>query len=385
MSPEIDALTRALLHEGHLLYPYDPRAPKNRHRWLFGRLYPEGLCRSYGGGESAWQETECLVTGPEGAEIAVQARGLQVAAGEGLPADAILREIDAGAHPLGALEQGPSTRPFTFPAGPAGDGRSTQAISGRVEIEGEPVGGEAAVWKIRVRIGNTTPLPDGAWLSDDEALLLALVSTHAVITVRGGAFVPPRDPPADLADLARSCRSRGAYPILVGPTGSRQTMLCSPIILDDWPRIAPESSGDLFDAVEIEELLTLHILALSEDEKRASSTDDRAAALIRRAEALGPEARLALHGRLVKHTHAPLGPGRRVVLRPRGRADILDVALTGKTATVQKVETDFEGRVHVAVTVDDDPGRDLGERGHQFYFDPAEVEPIDADPEGDPR
>jgi hypothetical protein len=71
--------------------------------------------------------------------------------------------------------------------------------------------------------------------------------------------------------------------------------------------------------------------------------------------------------------------GDRVRLRPRGRADIMDMALDGRAATVDSIEQDFEGRVYLAVTVDDDPGRDLGalrQPGHRFFFRPDEVEPL---------
>lgn len=76
---------------------------------------------------------------------------------------------------------------------------------------------------------------------------------------------------------------------------------------------------------------------------------------------------------------AEVRAGDRVVLRPRGRADILDLALAGKTATVDAIEQDFEGRAYLAVTVDDDPGKDLGalrQPGHRFFFSPEEVEPV---------
>jgi hypothetical protein len=72
--------------------------------------------------------------------------------------------------------------------------------------------------------------------------------------------------------------------------------------------------------------------------------------------------------------------GDRVRLRPGRRADILDLALAGMTATVEAIEQDFEGRVYLAVTVDDDPGKDLGtllQPGHRFFFQPEEVEPIE--------
>jgi hypothetical protein len=76
---------------------------------------------------------------------------------------------------------------------------------------------------------------------------------------------------------------------------------------------------------------------------------------------------------------AEIRAGDRVRLRPRGRADIMDLALAGLTATVESIEQDFEGRVYLAVTVDDDPGKDFGalrQPGHRFFFRPEEVEPL---------
>src|SRR5439155_23873038 len=71
--------------------------------------------------------------------------------------------------------------------------------------------------------------------------------------------------------------------------------------------------------------------------------------------------------------------GDRVRLRPHGRADILDMALAGKTAVIEAIEQDLEGRIYVAVIVEDDPGKDLGilrQPGHRFFFTPEEIEPI---------
>jgi hypothetical protein len=76
---------------------------------------------------------------------------------------------------------------------------------------------------------------------------------------------------------------------------------------------------------------------------------------------------------------AEIQPGDRVRLRPRGRADILDLALAGKIATVEAIEQDYDGRAYLAVTVDGDPGKDLGalrQPGHRFFFSPEEVEPF---------
>jgi len=77
-----------------------------------------------------------------------------------------------------------------------------------------------------------------------------------------------------------------------------------------------------------------------------------------------------------------LRPGDRVYLRPRGRADVFDLALAGKTATVVAIEQDYENRIHLAVTVDEDPGKDFGEQGkpgHRFFFGLDEVEVVAPD------
>jgi hypothetical protein len=76
---------------------------------------------------------------------------------------------------------------------------------------------------------------------------------------------------------------------------------------------------------------------------------------------------------------AELRQGDRVRLRPRGRADAFDLILDGMAATVESIEQDFDGRIYLAVTVDDDPGKDLGaarQPGHRFFFAPEDVEPL---------
>jgi hydrogenase maturation protease len=78
-----------------------------------------------------------------------------------------------------------------------------------------------------------------------------------------------------------------------------------------------------------------------------------------------------------------IGRGSRVVLRPDAGGDVMDQALAGKVAVVESIHEDLDGRVHVAVTLDDDPGRDLGEKrqpGHRFFFSPAEMEPMAGSP-----
>ncbi len=74
-----------------------------------------------------------------------------------------------------------------------------------------------------------------------------------------------------------------------------------------------------------------------------------------------------------------LKKGDRILLRPRAGGDVFDLALAGKAATIEDIEQDYENNIHLAVVLDDDPGKDLGrlrQPGHRFFFSPEEVEPL---------
>jgi hypothetical protein len=172
--------------------------------------------------------------------------------------------------------------------------------------------------------------------------------------------------------------------VLVGPHGSTSTVLVSPIVLEDWPQVAPESAVQLFDATEIDEILTLRVLALTDDEKaEARRTDPRAADLLDSVEALSETELTRLHGarrpppadEVVLVAGAPVRTGSAVRLRPSRRADAHDMFLAGRTARVAAVQRDYDGAVHVAVVVDDDPAADLHDwYGRYLYFGPEELE-----------
>jgi hypothetical protein len=252
-------------------------------------------------------------------------------------------------------------------------------------------------------------MEDAAAKSRDDAMPRSLVSAHTVLGVRDGEFVSMTDPPETLRPLALECRNVGTWPVLVGEAGEKDALLCSPIILYDYPQIAPESPGDLFDSSEIDEILTLRILTLTDDEKREiAAVDDRARDLLARTEALAREQLMSLHGTFrerpataqedrgwepmreppslenVVAAGMQLKPGDRVRLWPRRRADIFDMALRGRIAIIAKVERDYEDRIHLAVTVEDDPGSDFrrdGKPAHRFFFSPDEVEALDQEKE----
>jgi hypothetical protein len=247
-----------------------------------------------------------------------------------------------------------------------GDGRAL------VETTAEHLDG--TLYRLIVRVWNQSP-----YSGDGDATRKSMLSTHTILTVRRGAFVSLIDPPPEFRDAASGCHNLGTWPVLVGVEGEYDTMLSSPIILYDYPQIAPESPGDLFDSGEIDEILTLRILTLSDEEKaEIRGGGSRAREILERSETLPPEQMMKLHGALRGLRPAfRVKQGDRVRLRPRRNADIFDLALAGKLATVEAVEHDFEGNVHVAVVLDDDPGRELGmlrQPGHRFFFAAEEVE-----------
>src|SRR5262249_18875838 len=160
-------------------------------------------------------------------------------------------------------------------------------------------------------------------------LLASFVSTHMILVVRNGEFVSLLDPPENLRAVTANCRNVGVWPVLVGAEPERNCMLCSPIILYDYPRVADESPGDLFDGTEIDKILTPRTLTLSgakKDERRRSGERERR--ILERAESLTPKQLLKLQGP-VRPPHAAFKPGDRVTLRPKSRGDVFDIALAG--------------------------------------------------------
>ncbi len=131
---------------------------------------------------------------------------------------------------------------------------------------------------------------------------------HSLIGVPGGKFLSMTDPPEWAAAEVAACQNTGTWPVLAGPADCTGLMLSAPVILYDHPEVAAESAGDLFDATEIDEILTLRTLTLTDDEKRqARATDCRAAELLNRLDDMPPEMLERMHGAIRYLRSAPAG------------------------------------------------------------------------------
>jgi hypothetical protein len=241
MNDPVRKIADAVLYEGHMLFPYRPSALKNRQRWTFGGVYPPAYAAAMN--ERSRVSCECWVEG-EGPRVEVEVRFLH------------------------------GTEECSVGVGPIDD------PPGRVnaELRGS---------RFTVAIENTS-----SWEGTDrnESMRHTHGSAHAILHVTGGAFRSALDSPEPL-------RNDGLWPVLVGAEGDRTTMLASPIILPDYPQVAPESPGDFFDGCEIDQLLVLNVLALTDAEKdEIRSGDRRARELLERTEAMRPEELMRLHG-----------------------------------------------------------------------------------------
>jgi hypothetical protein len=317
----VERIVNALLYEGYILYPYRASAIKNRQRWNFGVIYPQDYSLSQGGAEASSMQTECLLLGDQRAQLDVKIRFLHLSArtvgaepleiGATIPdawQEAVEREVEAQGIDLSEIVAEPRRMTFAFPAmreaTPLLDSgghavgvtaRIQQPIEGTVEVAAERAGD--GLFKVAVRILNLTPLEDACHKSRDEALMRSLISTHTILGVRRGEFVSLLDPPEALREAAAGCRNLGAWPALVGAEGERDCLLAAPIILYDYPQVAPESAGDFYDGTEIDELLTLRVMTMTDQEKQEMRlVDERARQILERTETLSPERLMKLHG-----------------------------------------------------------------------------------------
>jgi hypothetical protein len=448
------AVADAVLYEGYVLYPYRASSRKNQVRWQFGVLTPRAFSEA-DGSERWFMRTECLVDPGLVSQLSVrirclqvQHRGVEVADDDGgfVPVDSV--EIEGKSYVewdeavdqvvdlarLNLLPGDESTlgESFAFIGGETTEVISTssrnvaarirrtrQPVQGRVNVVARPDDGDGSFLKVTVTVENLTEWA-GTSTRRDDVMGHSLVAVHTMLAVDGGMFVSLLDPPDAARAAVAGCSNEGAFPVLIG---GGDVVLSSPIILYDCPEVAPESPGDLYDSTEIDEILALRILTLTDDEKaEARGTDPRAAAIIDRCDDMPPEMWERLHG-AVRALHPAGDPdplpdlesepmvepatevapwwdpevdasvdpwsdslsiagvevtkGSAVRLRPSHRSDAQDLFLDGMAATVAGVFKDVDGSQHVAVTIDDDPAtEELNWQGRYLFFHPDEVDPI---------
>ncbi len=512
---EVNQIADTVLLEGYLLYPYRASAQKNQLRWQFGVLAPRSYAEQ--SSENWYTRTECLLEPGENAVVQVrmrflhqQKRAVEKAVGpdefahtdelavdnrlmsawdEGVP-----EQVDI-AVPLASLLAGEHVEPFDRPATETVElvtdtegvvhgrlVRTCSPVTGVIRMSASPVDGPYGAVRVRVVVENTTEYApadaDPQQRSRDAAIPASLIAAHTILAVSAGSFVSTVDPPEWARAASADNANENTWPVLAGPEGRSDLILSSPIILPEHPQVAPESPTNLFDGCEIDEILSLRTLTLTDREKaEARGTDARAASIIDGIDNMPPEVFERLHGAIrylegtpgqqaaagptaagppatstgaqaanpfgdpftqplpgmpmytadgevtapvpgavpaardpfadpllpgvptfTEVNDAPwwdeakeaavspetdtilvggveVGRGTRVILHPGGRTDAQDIFLIGQSATVESVIHDVDGQIHLAVSIDADPARDIQSSHGRFrYFRPEEVE-----------
>jgi hypothetical protein len=419
----------AVLYEGYILYPYRASSQKNQSRWQFGVIMAPGYAAAEES-EISRTRAEVVLTQTGTLSVAVLLRFLQVQrrTADGAEWDeAAEREVEVTAD-AAALAGAGVTHEFTIEGGEDREGavvRRREPLAGAITVRTVTVPGPWRAVRLQVFVENRTEAAVPPRRRED-ALPTALVAAHTIITVTGGEFISMTDPPEWARPAVADCRNEGGWPVLADPDGGRQVVLSSPIILYDHPELAAESPGELYDGTEIDEILTLRTLALSDAEKaEARATDPRAAALLDRVESMDAQTMAQLHGTIrslrpvpgqpdpltafdagpvdaspfpvpdapwwdpaadasvspdtdtVTISGQPVARGSRVRLRPGlRRADAQDMFLVGRIAEVQAVLYDVDDNPYLAVSLADQPDEDIRiAHGRFLYFMPDEVEP----------
>ena len=428
------AIADAVLYEGYLLYPYRATSSKNQSRWQFGVVGPPGASAA-GIGEDDTLSAQFLIEGESKLTLVVRFLQLQhrrverdVDGGHYEPVDELTSGLQSWVTWDEAVECELSFGPFALTdlAAPKAlpvtviEAEDTEAVDGgrlirtRAAIRAEltiAVERDDGFDRVSVSVRNTGAVP----ADKDSAIATSLIGTHLIGEVVGGEFVSLLEPPDSAKSAASRCVQHRCFPVLAGRPGEHDLILVSPIILYDHPEIAEQSEGALFDSTEIDEILTLRVMTMTDEEKaQARATDPLAAELIDRCDSMSPEAMQQLHG-ILRNPHAggqglipeipegidwwdPLADnavrpeldavlvngvrvsaGSRVRLRPSRRADAQDIFFAGKTARVTSVHEDVDGGQYIGVVVEDDPDFEMPDSyGRYLYFAPDEVEPLDA-------
>lgn len=443
------AIADAVLYEGYLLYPYRATSAKNQSRWQFGVLGPPGASDA-GIGENDSLSAQFLVDGAGELTLVVRFLQLQhrraerdIGGGTFEPVDELISGSQSWVTWDEAVERELSFGPFDLNDLPrplslrveAADGSDAESVDGgrlvrtRAAVNAELMVAAERVddlFRVSMAIRNTGPEAT----DKDRAIATSLIGTHVIAEVVGGEFISLLEPPESAVEAVSRLHQHRCFPVLAGRPGEHDLLLISPIILYDHPEIAEQSEGALYDSTEIDELLTLRVMTMTDEEKaQARATDPLAAAIIDRCDSMSPDALAQLHG-VLRNPHGPepghdprldaldeqmrsaglipevpegvdwwdpvadtavrpdldavlvngvrVSAGCRVRLRPSRRADAQDIFFAGKSARVTSVHEDVDGQQYVGVIVEDDPDVEMPDSyGRYLYFMPDEVEPIE--------
>ena len=330
----VENLARTLLYEGYSLFPYHRNAIKNQKPIPFGVVYPNDY-HSFNEHAHAEMVTDCIVSGDKNLEININVRFLhlikteilkkeiseskednfvsvyELNSNEGLYQSGwqtIERKISSGdllvAHLTGEIKFLPFSFEKEFESKNIQDGNgkivgkkiiTVLPVEGTVLIKAIPLENMENVFRIIVFITNNTPVINAENVSRDEIFCQSFLSTNTILNASNGEFISLQNPGEKWERIIEQCKNKGTWPILIDENNT--TLLSSPIIVYDYPKINPKSKGDLFDSLEIEEALMLHFTVMSDEEKqKIAQSDEKLRSMLNKVSQVTPDEIISLHG-----------------------------------------------------------------------------------------
>ena len=321
----LDGLTKTVLYEGYSIFPYHRTSVKNLKPIPFGVIYPEQY-HSHNQHAPATMKTECIVTGQKHSSINITVRFLHLMTTKifqnddeentSLPGDGwqtIERLINSGDLNISEIIGNKKVFPIDFDSIEEykniydqnnvlkeKQSNSVLKITGNVIIEAFVVENIENTFRISVTVSNNTPLITAKSISRDKVFQQSFLSTNTILKVTGSEFVSDQNPPEEFKEIVGQCEKIGTWPILIDE--SNTIMLSSPIILYDYPTINKHSKLDLFDSLEIEEMLILQLSAMSDTEKQQiAESDGKMREMLDKASRVTPQELLNLHGHMFEN------------------------------------------------------------------------------------
>jgi len=331
----LDDLTRTLLYEGYSLFPYHRSAIKNQKPVPFGVVFPENY-NNYNEHAHSMMHSQSIIKGNKNTKINIDVRFLHLKETNLLPDDSkaesgkddyapvnsliiggksfragwqtIERKISSREMLLSQILKNKKVIDFSFGKMHESENindeknhlwgqqiTGVEEINGRISIEAAQVENMPNAFRITVTVRNTTPIKNAAEITRDKVLSASFLSTHIILRTIDGEFISHQAPGDLWAEAIAGCNNINTWPILIDEDNT--TLLSSPIILYDYPKLNHQNHGDLFDSTEIEEALLLHVSVLSDKEKeQIAGSDEKLNSMLHKVSQVTPEELIKFHG-----------------------------------------------------------------------------------------
>ena len=287
---KIEKIADAILYEGYNLFPFRKSSLKNQKRFNFGIVSPK--CWAENRTNNAFfQQTEVLIFSKDrDFNISMKIRFLQVEDKKYDWQNVLPRSIEVNFNFAEILDT-QHKKSFKFSSE-----NNFRKIHGEIKTFATRI--HKNLFKISLVLINKTESENS---SENQILPSSFISAHSILQIGKGKFISLRETQKEFESPAGTCKNIGVFPVLAGEKNKQNSVLSSPIILYDFPEVSENSFADFFDGTEIDELMVLSILALSDaEQEEIRKTDEKAAKILDKLDKIDARDLLKLHASMTR-------------------------------------------------------------------------------------